>query len=144
MKSECWPPGLCAGMLSRFSCVWLFVTLWTATLQAPLSMGFSRQEYWNGLPFPSPGDQIPGLLHYRQIIYHMSHLILASVSYIGKPQQGAVLVSLPYSPSWVVRVRLSPCGPHKGTLAQKSGWRGPGRALWGRPLCLPIIPKAAK
>ena len=31
-------------------------TLWTVALQAPLSMGFSRQEYWSGLPFPSPGD----------------------------------------------------------------------------------------
>ena len=34
----------------------LFATPWTVTLQAPLSMGFSRQEYWSGLPFPSPGD----------------------------------------------------------------------------------------
>ena len=34
----------------------LFVTQWTAARQAPLSMGFSRQEYWSGLPFPSPGD----------------------------------------------------------------------------------------
>ena len=33
-----------------------FETLWTVAHQAPLSMGFSRQEYWNGLPFPSPGD----------------------------------------------------------------------------------------
>ena len=33
-----------------------YVTLWTAARQAPLSMGFSRQEYWAGLPFPSPGD----------------------------------------------------------------------------------------
>ena len=32
------------------------VTLWTIVLQAPLSMGFSRQEYWSGLPFPPPGD----------------------------------------------------------------------------------------
>ena len=31
-------------------------TPWTVALQAPLSMGFSRQEYWSGLPFPSPGD----------------------------------------------------------------------------------------
>ena len=30
---------------------------WTVACQAPLSMGFSRQEYWNGLPFPSPGDR---------------------------------------------------------------------------------------
>ena len=36
------------------SCVWLFVTPWTVAHQAPLSMGFSRQEYWTGLPFPSP------------------------------------------------------------------------------------------
>ena len=36
--------------------VWLFATLWTVAYQAPLSMGFSRQEYWSGLPFPSPGD----------------------------------------------------------------------------------------
>ena len=34
--------------------VQLFVTLWTVASQAPLSMGFSRQEYWSGLPFPSP------------------------------------------------------------------------------------------
>ena len=34
----------------------LFVTLWTVSRQAPLSLEFSRQEYWSGLPFPSPGD----------------------------------------------------------------------------------------
>ena len=34
----------------------LFATLWVIALQAPLSMGFSRQEYWSGLPFPPPGD----------------------------------------------------------------------------------------
>ena len=34
----------------------LFVTLWTVARQAPLSMGFSRQEYWNRLPFPPPGN----------------------------------------------------------------------------------------
>ena len=38
------------------SCVQLFVTLWTVFCQVPQSMGFPRQEYWNGLPFPSPGD----------------------------------------------------------------------------------------
>ena len=36
--------------------VWLSVTPWTVAHQAPPSMGFSRQEYWSGLPFPSPGD----------------------------------------------------------------------------------------
>ena len=36
--------------------VCLFATPWTVARQAPLSMEFSRQEYWNGLPFPLPGD----------------------------------------------------------------------------------------
>ena len=45
--------GVC--MLSHFSCVWLLTTIWTAASHAPLSMGFSRQEYWSGLPFPYPG-----------------------------------------------------------------------------------------
>ena len=37
-------------------CVRLFATPWTVAYQAPLSLGFSRQQYWSGLPFPSPGD----------------------------------------------------------------------------------------
>ena len=43
-------------MLSLFSRVQLFATLQTIARQAPLSMGFPRQEYWSGFPFPSPGD----------------------------------------------------------------------------------------
>ena len=42
-----------AQLLSR---VQLFATPWTVAWQAPLSMGFFRQEYWSGLPFPPPGD----------------------------------------------------------------------------------------
>ena len=38
------------------SCVWLFAIPWTVTHQAPLSLRFSRQEYWSGFPFPTPGD----------------------------------------------------------------------------------------
>ena len=53
------PPGkpihICC-MLNHSSPVWLFVTQWTVAHQAPLSMGFSRQEYWSGLPCPPPGD----------------------------------------------------------------------------------------
>ena len=40
--------------VKSLSCVRLFVTPWTAAYQAPLSMGFSRQEYWSGVPLPSP------------------------------------------------------------------------------------------
>ena len=43
-------------MLSHFSHIQLFVTLWTVACQAPLSMGFSRQGYWSGLPRSPPGD----------------------------------------------------------------------------------------
>ena len=53
----------CFRVLSRvkvkvksLSRVWLFETPWTVAYQAPPSMGFSRQEYWSGLPFPSTGD----------------------------------------------------------------------------------------
>ena len=67
-------------VLKSLSCVWLFHNpmLWAVAYQAPLSMGFSRQEYWSRLPFPPPGD-----LHHltgihdscvscsgRQILYH--------------------------------------------------------------------------
>ena len=45
-----------AYMLSRFSHVQLFAAVWTIDSQAPLSMGFSRQEHWSGLPCPPPGD----------------------------------------------------------------------------------------
>ena len=60
---------MCACMLSCFSHVRLFVTLWTAARQAPLSMGFSRQEYWRGLPCPPLGDlPEPGM----EPVSHMS------------------------------------------------------------------------
>ena len=53
----------------------ILVTPWTVAFQAPLSMGFSRQEYWSGLPFPSPGDLPdpgiePGPLYCEQIHGH--------------------------------------------------------------------------
>ena len=51
---------------------------WTVAHQAPLSITFSRHEYWTGLPFPSQGNfppqgSNPGLPHCRQILYHLSH-----------------------------------------------------------------------
>ena len=47
---------MCVCVLSHFSHFQLFANLWTVAHQAPLSMGFSRQENWSGLPFPSPED----------------------------------------------------------------------------------------
>ena len=62
-------PRCCAWSLS---CVRLFVTPWTVAYQAPLSMWFSSQEYWSGLPCPPADLPNPGLLHCR-ILYHLSH-----------------------------------------------------------------------
>jgi len=66
------------GSLAAKLCLTL-VTAWTVACQAPLPMGFSRQEYCSGLPFPSPGEIFPtqgmnpGLLHCRQILYQLSY-----------------------------------------------------------------------
>ena len=64
--------------VKSLSRVWLFATPWTVAYQDPQSMGFSRQEYWSGLPFPSLGI-FPtqglnlGLLHCRQTLYRLSY-----------------------------------------------------------------------
>ena len=85
-KKTCWPSALCQALccvcvLSCFSHVRLFVTPRTVASQAPLSMGFSRQEYWSGLPCPPPGDlPSPGtdpvscLLHWQ--VGHQEGLVL--------------------------------------------------------------------
>ena len=84
--------------------VQLFVAPWTVAHQTPLSIGFSRQEHWSGLPFLSPGD-LPnpgmeaGLLHCRRILYHLS--------YQGSPQ--------------VLRVV-----PNSGSGASEEGGHGAG------------------
>ena len=52
------------------SCVQLLVTPWTAAYQAPPSMGFSRQEYWSGVPLPPPSEPIV----YDKYYYYPSHV----------------------------------------------------------------------
>ena len=64
--------------VKSLSRVRLFETPWTVAHQGPPPVGFSRQQYWRGLPFPSPGDLPdpgiePGLLHCRQILYWLSY-----------------------------------------------------------------------
>ena len=64
--------------MKSLSCVRLFVTLWTVAHQAPLSMGFSRQEYWSWLPFPRSGgylnsvvrEDLPENTEYEQKFAH--------------------------------------------------------------------------
>ena len=89
-------------MLSRFSHAWLSVTLWTAPHQAPLCMGFSRQEYWTGLSFPSPGD-LPnqgsnlGLQHCRRILYRLRHHTFQTQALV----RGLLMVTKSRCPRWV-------------------------------------------
>ena len=79
------PPGLPLITMSvhvqLLSHVQLFVTTWTLAHQAPLSMGFSRQEYWSGLPFPSPGDLPDPILNLNLLHWQVDSL---SLSHPGK------------------------------------------------------------
>ena len=50
-----------------FSNVQFFVTPWTVAHQAPISMGFSRQEYWSGLPFPTAGDLLDPVIEHESL-----------------------------------------------------------------------------
>ena len=60
-----------------FSRVWLLVTLWTVACQAPLFSGFSKQEYWSGLPFPSPVDlPDPGIERLSILHWQVDSLLL--------------------------------------------------------------------
>ena len=75
--------------VKSLSCIQLFATPWTVACQAPLSVGFSRQEYWSGLPFPSPGIFLTqgsnrGLLDCRQILYHLSHQESPGANFLTK------------------------------------------------------------
>ena len=78
-------------MLSCLSHVWLFVTLWTTACQAPLSMGFSRQEDWSGLPIPSSSPQ---LLSYKlKTFILISHLkVFSHVTWSSKWSFSIILI----------------------------------------------------
>ena len=75
-RRECHPqPGqhhVCVCVLSHFSCVQIRATLWTLARQAPLSMGFSRQEYWSRLSHPPRGD-LPnlGILFQNMVVWRL-------------------------------------------------------------------------
>ena len=105
---------VCTHTLNCFSCVWLFVTLWTSVLQASLSMGFSRQEYWCGLPCPLPGD----------LLTQGSNLHLLCLLHW---QVGSFLLSPPGKPSWpsiviseVAQSCLTLCDPMDCSLPSSS------------------------
>ena len=56
---------------------------WAVALQAPLSMGFSRQEYWSGLPFASPGDLPDPGIEPRCVSFHVQKVQVCGFMYLG-------------------------------------------------------------
>ena len=71
--------------MKSLSCVRLFVTPWTAAHQAPPSMGFSRQEYWSGVPLPSPTSYL---------FYVTAHMSIPILQFIPAPLPTTVFNSL--------------------------------------------------
>ena len=117
---------VCVKSLSH---VQLFVTPCTVAYQLPPSLGFSRQEYWSGLPFPSPGDLPdpgiePGLLHCRQTLYHGSHQGSSSSQWchptISSSVVSSCLQSFPASGSFPVSWLLASSGHSIGASASAS------------------------
>ena len=75
-----------ACILSRFSHIRLFVTLWTVAQQAPLSMGFPGQEYCSGLPCPPPGDLHDPEIKFSSLIStYAGKCILYCQQHLGSP-----------------------------------------------------------
>ena len=118
------------------SCAWLFTTPWTVARQAPLSMGFSRQENWSGLPFPPPGDlPSPGIEPVFSFISHADgdSLPLATP---GKTVQSfkklKVEMEFSVAETWGQRLKYFTCFRgvmwtllYQDTLCQQQ------KALWG-------------
>ena len=118
----------------------LFATPWTVVCQAPLSMGFPRQEYWRGLPFPAPGDPPnPGIepvslvsLAGRLILCHWCHTV-----YVQIKSQDTDTTTPPH----VLKAENSR-DPGINSLQQSLGVaRGHGGVLWvsGHETCAPWL-----
>ena len=107
-------------VLSRLSCVWLFETLWMVAHQASLSMGFSRQEYWNGWPCSSRGDlPDPG-------IEPTSLMSLALVGRFFPTSATWEACKLPYIPKYNLG---------KNSFTALLGQRGHSRLVFWKTIC---------
>ena len=94
------------------SCVWLFATPWTVTSQAPLSMEFSRQEYWSGLPFLPPRDlPIPGIEPMSLTSSALTvRFFTPRIAPRGKPHRKNISWKVPWWRLWnMVKVRHESC-----------------------------------
>ena len=132
-------------MLSHDSHVCLFVTLWTVAHQAPLSMGFSRQEYWSGLPCPATGDlpdlgteptslvslALAGGFFITISTWEESHTLLKPLRWFSWWLSWSRIHLQCGRPSWIPGLGRSPGGGH-ATHSSTLAWRIPlDRGPWG-------------
>ena len=106
------------------------VTPWTIAWQAPLSLGFSRQEYWSGLPCPSPGDRPnagiePGSPAQQADSYRLSHQ--GSPLELSPPGDLVTLLGLPDVPCWLSKGPVSLGDPE---MVFPTDLKGLVRAVW--------------
>ena len=109
----CFPPIITCVCWS-LNCVQLFTTPWTIAHQVPLSMEFSRQEYWSGLPFPSPGALLnPGI--------ELRSSALQANSLLSKPPQNPLshMDPISFNQSWF--------GALRGDILRVGGWNKRGK-----------------
>ena len=131
------------------SCVQLFETLWTVTHQAPLSLGFSRQEYLSGLPWPSPGDLpdpgnkpgSPALQANALRLSHQSFTLTLNFA-PNKCKHTIVLKSTKY---FCMSIPLNPChsvvsNKQEGLLKMREPWNN--HFKHGHSSCSHIFPFA--
>ena len=101
----------CKVKVKSLSHVWLFATPWTVAYQAPLSMGFSRQDYWSRLPFllqrifPTQGSNL-GLPCCRPMLYHLSHQ--GSPMYLAKDFLNKLVSIYPIIPTLYTSMIIFP------------------------------------
>ena len=91
-------------LLSRFSCVRLCATPWTAAYQASPSMGFSRQEHWSGLPFPSPTLLLWSISMSNWVVFYLSLYFLNLAELLA---HGFCSVSVSETNIWTARILCS-------------------------------------
>ena len=101
--------------------VWLFAIPWTAACQAPLSMGFSRQEFWSGLPcssqriFPTQGLNPRGFLHWGRffsIWAPPNHLVLTKLQRPSQAARDSDSTALEWGPESCILIRTTHTAPH--------------------------------
>ena len=123
-------------MLSCFSDIWLWETLWSAACQAPLCMGFSKEEYWSGLPCPAPGTlSHPGIESaslMSNLHWQVDSLLLAPP---GKP-----CLKSPSLWYFIIAVREN-LPAKQETGVQSLAWKDPLKNGMATPVFLPWTEK---